>query len=385
MAIIRVDQTLRSRFVQFFARLEEPDALPPGWRILDIESEQGISLVFVGPTGHLIVELDRRDLQRWCFVHTERFNVYYSLVDRDPREGQSLRDDEQRIMAAVVDCVRAHERELVLTDAVASSARTYVRELQVDRVLVPEAPQVYYLNAYVGCMIGCSFCYAGVRGDTSRWLEGLPKAPWGQWVDVKVNLAEVLRRECASCEPGVVRMSPIITDPYQPIERKYRLTRQALEVLLDTGFIPVILTRGSLVERDIDLLSRFPRAAVGFSIPSDDDGIRALLEPGAESVATRLESLRRLREAGIATYAMLQPLLPLDTERYIDLVAPLVHTVYVRPVCTVPGIRELLGQIRWPKPLAPGWEQVAFAELRAGFEARGVAVNPPNDPWSFLG
>ena len=385
MALARVDETLHARFVAFFAPLQTRGALPVGWRILDIETEQGISLVFAGPGGTLTVELDRRDDQRPCFAQTRHFNVYYSSVDRDEGSSGGLRDAEQRIMQGVVACVRAREGELELVDPIASSRRVHVRELRVDRMLVPEAPRVYYMNAYVGCMIGCPFCYASHRGDTSRWLEGLPKVAWGQWADVKINAAEVLRRECETLEPGIVRMSPIITDPYQPIERKYAITRQSLEVLLPKAFIPVILTRGSLVLRDIDLLSQFAQAAVGFSIPTDDDKVRALVEPGAESIETRLESLRRLREAGIATFAMLQPMLPLDVGRYVDLVAPLVHAIYVRPLCEVPRLRDVLAGLDRPGPLQPGWEMETFARLTAAFEARGVAVNPPNDPWSFLG
>jgi len=385
LAIVRVHETLHTRFVDFFSPLLSDGAMPAGWSLFDIETEQGISLVFSGPQGTLTVELDRRDPARPCFTSTGHFNIYYSILDRMERHSQALRPDEMELMERVVSCVRAREGDLVLTDAIASSARVHVRELQVDRVLVPEAERVYYMNPYVGCMIGCPFCYAGHRGDLSRWLEGLPKARWGQWADVKINAAEVLRRECRDVEPGIVRMSPIITDPYQPIERKYQITRQSLQVLLEEGFIPVILTRSSLVARDIDLLAQFEQAAVGFSIPSDDDRIRALVEPGAEPIAARIETLRRLQDAGVSTFAMLQPMLPLDKRGYLDLVAPLVKAIYIRPTVPAPELLVALRSVDRPGPLTPGWELETFKQLMVAFETRGVQVNPENDPWSFLG
>ena len=358
--------------------------MPAGWKILDIETDQGVSLVFTGPHSTFTIELERRDAARACLARTVHFNVYYSVVDRLAPERRTYDADERVLFECVVACIAAREGELALTDVTDWSARVRVREIEVSRMLAPESPRVYYMNAYVGCMIGCSFCYASHRGETSRWLEGLPRTRWGQWADVKINAAEVLRRECDNLEPGIVRMSPIITDPSQPIERKYAITRQALEVLLEKGFIPVILTRSSLILRDIELLARFPQAAVGFSIPTDDDAIRAAVEPGAESIEARLDTLRQLHDAGISTYAMLQPMLPLDPERYVEMLAPLVHAIDIRPLCEVPRLEETLRQIGRPGPLDPGWEEATYKTIRAAFEARGVVVNPENEPWAYL-
>ncbi len=384
MAIERIQEELRPRFVQFFAPLQAPGGMPAGWKILDIETDQGVSLVFTGPHSTFTIELERRDAARACLARTVHFNVYYSVVDRLAPERRTYDADERVLFECVVACIAAREGELALTDVTDWSARVRVREIEVSRMLAPESPRVYYMNAYVGCMIGCSFCYASHRGETSRWLEGLPRTRWGQWADVKINAAEVLRRECDNLEPGIVRMSPIITDPYQPIERKYAITRQALEVLLEKGFIPVILTRSSLILRDIELLARFPQAAVGFSIPTDDDAIRAAVEPGAESIEARLDTLRQLHDAGISTYAMLQPMLPLDPERYVEMLAPLVHAIDIRPLCEVPRLEETLRQIGRPGPLDPGWEEATYKTIRAAFEARGVVVNPENEPWAYL-
>ena len=113
-------------------------------------------------------------------------------------------------------------------------------------------------------------------------------------MDVKVNAREILAREVREHPPGTVRMSPILTDPYQPIEKRYRITRQCVEVLIEAEFRPVILTRESRVLDDLDLLTR-GRSAVGFSIPTDDDGLR-------------LDELQRQRSDAFAAGKALDPL-----------------------------------------------------------------------------
>src|SRR6185369_2391155 len=162
------------------------------------------------------------------------------------------------------------ERSLPHTERSTPERDTMVRTIAVDRVLMREARDQYYINPYVGCMIACPFCYVIDRADFSRRLQGLPELPWGQHLDVKINAAEVLRREVPG-QRGTVRMSPILTDPYQPAERRYRITRQCLEVLLDSELAPVVLTRAPRILDDLPLLQRFRRLLVGFSIPTDMD------------------------------------------------------------------------------------------------------------------
>src|SRR5439155_27321324 len=131
------------------------------------------------------------------------------------------------------------------------------------------------------------------------------------YLAVKVNAAEVLRRETQTVKRGLVRLSPILTDPYQSAERHFRITRQCLEVLLETELAPVVLTRAPRILDDIELLKRFPRALVGFSIPTDADVYRQIFEPGADPIDERLEALRTLHAAGVSTFAVIQPVLPM--------------------------------------------------------------------------
>jgi DNA repair photolyase len=156
----------------------------------------------------------------------------------------------------------------------------------------------YTANFYRGCSHGCVYCYAPSLVHAER--------PWGSFVDVKVNAAEVLRRELSKARRGVVFLSSA-SDPYQPVEAKYRLTRMALEALLRKDFPVIILTRSPLVLRDLDLLKRFRWLRIGFSISSVPG---KLYEPGVAPVERRIETLRALGEAGIKTWVSMAPLIP---------------------------------------------------------------------------
>ena len=303
-------------------------AQPAGsqWRVVSHDTEQGLCISLARGARVLLVELEPRDASRPCFARTRRFNVSV----RPRFDDGDLDDAERRLVMGVVGVVGAREGALPVIAPRSEPVRgSAVRAVRASRVLVPEGRGQYYLNPYAGCMIGCPYCYVDERADLSRALDGQPRHAWGRWVDVKVDAPEVLRREVRNLPPGPVRMSPILTDPYQPLERAYRITRGCLEVLLEAGFSPVILTRGARVVEDIDLLSRFARAAVGMSLPTDDDSVRARFEPGADSVDARVDALARLHGAGLRTFLAVQPMLPMDPARLVARTAPYVHTVRV--------------------------------------------------------
>jgi len=304
-------------------------AVPPprGWRLVSVDAEQGLCLTLGRGPVFLLVELEARDLERPCYARTARFNVCARRTLAG--EGHSLSDGERRAVDQVVRLVSAREGRLPSFERPTASRRAAVREIRVDRLLTAEGDRDYYINPYVGCMIGCAFCYVAERADFSRSLVGLPQLPWGRYVDVKVNAAEVLREEVRDLAPGIVRLSPILTDPYQPLERKYRVTRACLEVLLEAGFAPVILTRAARVLDDLDLLREFPHAAVGFSIPTDDDRVRRDFEPGADPIEERLEALAELRRAGLTCFAVVQPVLPMNPEALAERLAEQVEVVRV--------------------------------------------------------
>jgi DNA repair photolyase len=244
---------------------------------------------------------------------------------------------------------------------------------------MPEGKGRYYINPYVGCMIACPFCYVIDRADFSRRLEGLPQLPWGHSLDVKVNAAEVLRREVQEVKTGIVRMSPILTDPYQSAERHYRVTRQILEVLVETDIAPVVLTRAPRILDDLDLLKRFRRALVGFSVPTDDDDYRRIFEPNADPIDERLAALRALHDAGVGTFAVVQPVLPMNVDRLVEELAPYVRAVRldrlyvgerVQPIYDAHGLSECATE---------EWAAATIERLSRGFRARGVAIDPLDD------
>lgn len=167
----------------------------------------------------------------------------------------------------------------------------------------------YAVNPYLGCEHGCVYCYA-------RFMSRMGHAgeKWGSFVDVKINALDRLRDEAPRRKRGIVLLSSV-TDPYQPLERKFELTRGSLKILLDHQFPVEILTKSDLVLRDIDLLQRFDECNVGFTITSIDDKVRCAFEPNASPIQARLKALKEFSEAGLETYAFLGPLLPHISEQ----------------------------------------------------------------------
>jgi len=166
----------------------------------------------------------------------------------------------------------------------------------------------YAINPYIGCAHGCTYCYAKFM---TRWYHKGEK--WGTFVDVKMNAVDCLAKEVNKKRKGVILFSSV-TDAYQPVEKKYRITRSLLEKLVDCDFPVEILTKSSLVSRDIDLFGEMIQTEVGLTLTSNDEKVRHAFEPGASPVSERLEALKLFSDAGIPTYAFLGPLLPFLSE-----------------------------------------------------------------------
>src|SRR5437868_6816694 len=172
-------------------------------------------------------------------------------------------------------------------------------------------PFAWSLNPYMGCDHRCTFCYV-------RAFESRADRPWddryGASIRVKTNVAEVLRRELArsSWRRGAVAIGAA-TDPYQPAEGRYRLTRACIEALAEAASPFAIITRGPLIVRDIDVLAEAARRAdvsVTFSVPTLDHEIWRRTEPGTSPPRQRLRALSRLVEAGIDARVGMAPILP---------------------------------------------------------------------------
>lgn len=173
----------------------------------------------------------------------------------------------------------------------------------------------YALNPYRGCEHACVYCYAP---SVIHWDKG----KWGELVEVKVNLPRILSKELRVKKKGVVGLGTV-TDPYQPAEKKYEITRRCLELLLLHDFPVCIQTKSSLVLRDMDLLKRFSKLEVGVTLTALDERVREKLEPGASSVDERLHALSELSKNGINTWVFLGPVMPFitDVDALVDAIA----------------------------------------------------------------
>jgi DNA repair photolyase len=163
----------------------------------------------------------------------------------------------------------------------------------------------YAVNPYTGCSHNCVYCYASFMKRFSGHLE-----PWGTFVDAKVNAPELLRAQLRRAPAGKLMMSSV-TDCYQPLEKKHELTRRCIEALLFRPDMELsILTKSSLVTRDIDLLKAVPQCSVGFTITSASDKVSRILEPGATPASARFAALQTLRESGMDVWAFFGPVVP---------------------------------------------------------------------------
>ncbi len=177
-------------------------------------------------------------------------------------------------------------------------------------------PFPWSLNPYMGCTHRCAFCY--VRAFERR-ADRPSDGRYGLSIRVKANIAEVLRRELA--RPSWKREDVVIgaaTDPYQPAEGRFRLTRACLVELAAARNPFGIITRGPLVVRDIDVLqeaSRRAKVSVIFSVPTLDDDVCQKVEPGAPPPRQRLRALKALVDAGIKAGVLMAPILPGISDR----------------------------------------------------------------------
>jgi len=188
-----------------------------------------------------------------------------------------------------------------------------VREIRCKTILNRSPISDYSLNCYVGCAHGCIYCYA-------RFMQRFHphREAWGEFVDVKANAVEVLRRQLLRAKPGDVFVSSAC-DGWQPVEARWRLTRQCCELLVQHGFCVNALTKSSLVLRDLDVFAR-GSATISVTVTTLDEKLSRLWEPRSASVEERFRVIREARRAGLRTGIMFGPLLPYlsDNQESID-------------------------------------------------------------------
>lgn len=201
--------------------------------------------------------------------------------------------------------------------------KTQVSDEQARTILTrnasPDLPFNVSLNPYRGCEHGCIYCFAR---PTHSYLGLSPGLDFESRIYAKVNAPELLRRELArpSYVPEPIALG-VNTDAYQPCERERQLTRRVLEVLHECDHPVALITKSSLIERDIDILAPMAAkrlAAVAVTVTTLDPAIARTLEPRAAAPARRLRTIRTLTEAGIPVGVSIAPIIPFVTEPEIE-------------------------------------------------------------------
>lgn len=235
-----------------------------------------------------------------------------------------------------------------------------VHEIHARNVLtkssLPES--AYCLNPYIGCTHACAYCYARFM----RRFTGHQKDVWGKFVDVKINTSECLERQLRSNTIHGSVLLGSVCDAYQPLEKKYQLTRDAVRQLAAKKVTISILTKSDLVLRDIDLLQTArANCSVGISLALLDETMRQHFEPGASSVAARLEALKQLHAAGIRTYLFIGPIMPgiTDLNAILDTTAGDVDEIWAEALNLRCGNRDDMAYAYARAGLPPTWETQA--------------------------
>ena len=245
-----------------------------------------------------------------------------------------------------------------------------IREIKAKSVLTSSGiPGVdYCVNPYVGCSHGCRYCYATFMKRYTGHTEA-----WGSFVDVKINAPEILQKQLKRAKIGRVMISSV-TDAYQPIESKYKLTRQCLEILLQSQFPVDILTKSSLVLRDTDLIKKFKDIEVGITITTNDEKISRVFEPNAPSIMARIRTLRALHDKGINTYAFIGPVLPMNPEALSEKIRPHVDSIIIDRMNYTSKTLKIYQRMNLNKWLEKDFIDDIIQRLKNGFAGKPVTI-----------
>jgi DNA repair photolyase len=270
-------------------------------------------------------------------------------------------------------------------DGPAAKLRTTVIEERPRSILTfNQSPDIAFdrsINAYRGCEHGCIYCFAR---PTHAYHDLSPGLDFETKLFAKPDAAKLLRATLAKrgYTPAPIAMGTN-TDPYQPIEARYRITRQILELCLELRHPVTITTKSDRVLRDLDLIEEMARhrlVAVGISVTSLDPRLSGLLEPRAAAPARRLAALAKLAAAGVPVHVSVAPVVPSITDEWIERILEASAERGVRSASWI--------MLRLPHEVAPlfrEWLQVHFPD-RAGKVmsiVQSVRDGRDNDPKFF--
>jgi DNA repair photolyase len=247
-------------------------------------------------------------------------------------------------------------------DGAPSAFKTQVTDEYAKTILSrnasPDIPFNVSLNPYRGCEHGCIYCFAR---PTHSYLGLSPGLDFETRLFAKVNAPDLLRRELArpSYVPESIALG-VNTDAYQPCERQLGLTRRVLEVLNECEHPVGLITKSSLIERDIDIIGAMAarrQACASITITTLDPEISRTLEPRAAAPARRLRTIRRLTDAGIPVSVSVAPIIPFVTEPEIEKVLEAAHDA------GAVGAHYVVLRLPWEvNPLFQEWLQAHFPD-----------------------
>lgn len=263
--------------------------------------------------------------------------------------------------------------------------RTTVTEEHSKSILsFNQSPDIAFdrsINAYRGCEHGCVYCFAR---PTHAYHDLSPGLDFETKLFAKPNAAELLRETLNKPRytPRPIALGTN-TDPYQPIERDYRITRQVLEVCLEARHPVTITTKSDRVVRDADLLEQMAReklVAVAISVTTLDPALSAKLEPRCAAPAKRISALGQLLELGVPTHCSISPIIPAITDEFMETIVERVAAIGVPSVGWIP--------LRLPHEVAPlfrEWLDVHYPDRAAKVMSivRSIRKGRDNDPNFF--
>lgn len=181
-----------------------------------------------------------------------------------------------------------------------------IKEVEIARILNPTAIDLgeYVINPFMGCEFSCLYCYVRSNQVVSRKTK-----PWGEFVEVRVNAPELLKKEIASKKPKTVLLGST-TECFQPLEKKYRITQQILEILNENKVYYVILTRSPFILEYLPLLKEGCCKNIYFTLNNFSDEFKQNLEPRTPDFKLRFEAVSVLLDEGIPVIPYFSPLLP---------------------------------------------------------------------------
>lgn len=375
---------LRAHLVDLLAPHGPGDPIVLGARFVHASTELGLRLTFELGGRIVHVEVAPAEDERRFAVRTERLALSYRAASET---GAGIaRDEGAALCRALAPLIASNEdRVLAAIARDAAAAResregsTRVREVEVSSLLEPgewQGTRYYTISPYVGCLIGCRFCYAQSRVALLRRLEGIDELAWGSYVDARANAAEVLARELDAHPIAPIKFCPVVSDPYHAIEQRLEITRACLEAIRGARktFPTMVLTRARLIERDAALLGAIPIAYAGVSIPTIDDEVRRHFEPRGAPIADRFAALATLRAHGVRTFAVVQPMLPGAIDALADSVAAHADSASLDVLSSIERAEDDFADPRFAAAKDGGWQRERASALEDALAARGVVV-----------